>query len=330
MESTYCWGKRRVENHNKFCGGEADMTLEEALLASDELVKPVNDVFEINPETKTIIVPETEKVFGVQSDRNSERKYFKCPRIVGDNVDLLEMTNYINFKNAKDETYPYLIEDLEVDGDFVTFSWLISEEAVAYTGTIEFIFCSKMSDEDGILQKEWNTTPAQGLILTGLEAVNDFVERNPDIIEQILKKLDNVTGGAKKLADLTDDVEHRTVTDAEKEAWNSKIDKTALDQAVTNSLQQAKESGEFKGDPGKQGPAGAKGEQGPQGEKGADGAPGPQGNPGKTAYEYAKDGGYTGSEDDFKAKMAADAVSVTYDESTKTLNISSVSGGGDS
>lgn len=79
-----------------------------------------------------------------------------------------------------------------------------------------------------------------------------------------------------------------------------------------------------------QGPVGAKGEQGPQGEKGADGAPGPQGATGKSAYEYAKDGGYTGTESEFAAKLAADVVSVTYDADTKTLNISSISGGGDS
>lgn len=73
-----------------------------------------------------------------------------------------------------------------------------------------------------------------------------------------------------------------------------------------------------------------KGEAGDKGDKGDKGDPGEQGEEGKTgksAYEYAKEGGYTGSEDDFKAKMAADAVSVSYDESTKTLNICSARGG---
>lgn len=47
----------------------------------------------------------------------------------------------------------------------------------------------------------------------------------------------------------------------------------------------------------------------PQGEKGETGAPGPQGSPGsngKTAYQYAQDGGYTGSETEFAAKLAAE------------------------
>lgn len=51
------------------------------------------------------------------------------------------------------------------------------------------------------------------------------------------------------------------------------------------------------------------------------------GKDGKSAYEYAKDGGYTGTEEEFAAKLAADAVNVSYDADTKTLNISSAPGG---
>lgn len=226
---------------------------------AEEMIKPVNDIFWINPNTRVISVPETEEIFGVENDGNSERKYFKCSRIVGDSIDLSEMRLYINYVNANGEAYPHLIEDVAAEDDAVTFSWLIPPAAVAYKGTINFIICAKKSDDNGIETTEWNTTVAKGTVLKGLEATSEIAERNPDIIEQILKKLDNVTGGAKKLADLADDAEHRTVTDTEKEAWNNKLDKTALEQAVTDSLQQAKESGEFKGDPGEKGDPGDEG-----------------------------------------------------------------------
>lgn len=42
------------------------MTVEEALAAS--VVEPVNDIFEIDPETRTITVPVSEKLFGVSHD----------------------------------------------------------------------------------------------------------------------------------------------------------------------------------------------------------------------------------------------------------------------
>lgn len=212
------------------------MTLEEALEASG--AEPVNDIFLINPETRTITVPETEKIFGVSHDGNTERKHFRCPKVVGDNIDLSTMHLYINYQNANGQKYPYLVEDVQTDGDYITFSWLIGPDVVAYKGQIKFIVCAKKGD--GTIP-EWNTTLAEGTVLEGLEATDEVVARNPDIIEQILTRLDNVTeipqekvteavstymeanpiNVPKNLSDLKEDAEHRTVTDEEKQSWNN-------------------------------------------------------------------------------------------------------------
>lgn len=162
------------------------MTVEEALAAS--VVEPVNDIFTVNPESRTITVPETEKIFGVFSDGNTERKHFRCPKVVGDGIDLTTLHLYINYQNANGKKYPYLVEDVQTDGDYITFSWLISPDVVSYKGTVKFVLCAKKGTE-----LEWNTTIAEGTVLEGLEATDEVVERNPDIIEQILAKLDNVT-----------------------------------------------------------------------------------------------------------------------------------------
>lgn len=164
------------------------MTVEEALAAS--VVEPVNDIFEIDPETRVITVPVSEKLFGVANDGNAERKHFKCPKIVGDNIDLSTMHLYINYQNANGQKYPYLVEDIRTDGDYITFSWLIGPDVVEYKGQIKFIVCAKKSDGT---KSEWNTTLAEGTVLEGLEATDEVVARNPDIIEQILTRLDNVT-----------------------------------------------------------------------------------------------------------------------------------------
>ena len=92
--------------------------------------------------------------------------------------------------------------------------------------------------------------------------------------------------------------------------------------AIDDALAAAKASGEFDGadgitptigdngnwflgatDTGKpsHGEKGEKGETGAQGEKGATGATGADG---KSAYSYAQDGGYTGTEEEFAAKLA--------------------------
>lgn len=213
------------------------MTLEEALAASE--AEPVNDIFTVNPENRTISVPETEKIFGVFSDGNTERKHFRCPKVVGDGIDLTTLHLYINYQNANGKKYPYLVEDVQADGDYITFSWLISPDVVSYKGTVKFVLCAKKGTE-----LEWNTTIAEGTVLEGLEATDEVVARNPDIIEQILTRLDNVSeipqekvteavdqymtanpiSVPKKLSDLQDDAEHRTVTDTEKQEWNGKSD----------------------------------------------------------------------------------------------------------
>ena len=213
------------------------MTIEEALEAS--AVELVNDTFLVNPESRVITVPESEKIFGVYNDNNTERKHFRCPKIVGDNIDLSAMHLYINCQNANGQKYPYLVEDVQTDGDYITFSWLIGPDVVAYKGQVKFILCAK---KDTAL--EWNTTLAEGVVLEGLEATDEVVDRNPDIIEQILTRLDNVTeipqekvssaveeymtknpiNVPKNLSDLKEDAEHRTVTDTEKQSWSNKSD----------------------------------------------------------------------------------------------------------
>lgn len=93
------------------------------------------------------------------------------------------------------------------------------------------------------------------------------------------------------------------------------------------------------GDTGPQGIQGPAGPQGPQGEAGAAGADGKDGADGKSAYAYAMEGGYTGTEAEFAAKLAekmptalpnpnaltfTGAVTGTYDGSeAKTINIPS-------
>lgn len=54
----------------------------------------------------------------------------------------------------------------------------------------------------------------------------------------------------------------------------------------------------MQGPQGEQGPTGATGPQGPKGDTGATGADG------KSAYQYAQEGGYTGTETEFAEKLA--------------------------
>ena len=54
---------------------------------------------------------------------------------------------------------------------------------------------------------------------------------------------------------------------------------------------------------------GEKGDKGDKGDTGETGATGAAGAAGKSAYAYAQDGGYTGTEEQFAAKLAEETYS---------------------
>lgn len=133
-----------------------------------------NDKIEIDADTRTMMIPDTERIFGVMSDEKGERKYFRCKRFVGNGIDLSKLSLRIVFQNAsgldtgRDK---YIVTDLATDGeDYITFSWELSRKVTAYKGIISFIVCAIKTKSDGTITNEWNTTLANGIVLEGLEA----------------------------------------------------------------------------------------------------------------------------------------------------------------
>lgn len=165
----------------------ASLTDEEFAAYSE--IGPVDDVLLIDAETRTINVPSTELLFGVETDKDVERKYFKCPRIVGDNVDLSKLSLRVHYQNANGDKDKYIIEDVKVVGDYITFSWLLSAKLLAYKGSVHFTVVAVSINADGTLNKEWNTTLATGNVLEGMEVEDlDYAEEEQarDVLAQLL------------------------------------------------------------------------------------------------------------------------------------------------
>ena len=109
-------------------------------LLAEEASTYTNDELIVNADDRTIYIPNT--LAGVTSDEKSTRLKFRCPKSVGDNVDLSAMNVYINFRNANGEIYSYLTDDVTVDGTDITFSWLLSRDVTTYKGNVDFIICA--------------------------------------------------------------------------------------------------------------------------------------------------------------------------------------------
>lgn len=155
-------------------------------LDEGQAIDTIDSYLEIDPNTREIKIPDEEKVLGVMSDDDGERKYFRIDRYAGNNLDFSKANIYVNYRDANGNTNQYLCDDVQVKNGAVVFSWLLSRSALMYKGTVYFIVCCKWSNSDGTITNEWNTTLATGEVLEGLEATAVVKAKYFDIIEQLL------------------------------------------------------------------------------------------------------------------------------------------------
>lgn len=172
------------------------MTIDDIFAALPE--EPAQDAHEflvIDPATRTIKVPASESIFGVEGDEDGERKYFISPRYVGDHLDLAACFLSIVYRNANGETDQYLVTDAAVNGEYVTFSWLLSEKVVKYKGAVQFRF-----DADTAAGPAWGTTMAQGTSLEGMEPeieASTVEEETSDVVTQLRDMVTRQTGNVE-------------------------------------------------------------------------------------------------------------------------------------
>ena len=151
------------------------------------LVEQTPSICIIDPCKKAIILPNDMCVKVVENDKNSERIYFQCPKIVGDNIDLTTMALYINYENANKESDTTQITDMKIVQDNITFSWKIPPKAALYGGVLKFSFrAARVSGS--VLTNEWNTTYAKLNVLEGI-LVKSSTPTPPqqDIITQLIQ-----------------------------------------------------------------------------------------------------------------------------------------------
>ena len=120
---------------------------------TEQSASPINDVLLIDAEGRITNVPKTEIILGVETDQDVERKYFKCPRIVGDNIDLTTLQLRINFQNANGDKDKYIVDDVTIDGDYITFSWLLSAKVLSSKGTVLFAVQAVSVEDDATVKK---------------------------------------------------------------------------------------------------------------------------------------------------------------------------------
>ena len=240
-------------------------------------VSPSEEEHIVISDDRYIHVPDSLKRIAVQYDHNMERVTFDCPRY-HDGIDMSKMKVFINYIRPDGAIGSYLAEDVTVDDnntELMNFTWVISEHVSEVQGTLTILICIKRTYSDGNLSNLWNTELNTDMhISPGMKTTAVITENYPDLVTQMLSKLDDMTIYTPHVS------ENGTLS------WtndNNKENPEPVnligpkgDQGIQGEKGEKGEKGD-QGIQGEKGDKGEKGDQGIQGEKGDKGEKGDQG-----------------------------------------------------
>lgn len=163
-----------------------EISLDEALGMS--LADEADESIHVDIDTRQIIIPESQKLFGVESDADVEVKHIVIDgRYADGNRDLSKLAWRVVYRNAKKGSGYYLIPSVVANKNSIEMDWLIKRSVVAYEGTVDFILCAFATTSSGEVTPEWNSTLGQGIVLKGLEtSAIDIGKESVDELSKIL------------------------------------------------------------------------------------------------------------------------------------------------
>ena len=98
------------------------MTVEEALAAAQVNDTGADEVITIDNDLRTIIIPASITLLGVESDENVQTLHFQMPKTYK-GLDLSEFAIRINYMNANNVGDTYAVDDSEISGENIVFTW---------------------------------------------------------------------------------------------------------------------------------------------------------------------------------------------------------------
>jgi hypothetical protein len=214
--------------------------------------------FSINPITRAIKNESTTKTGLVQYDHNSERFTFEIPKLIEGHdmskCDVIEV-HYINIgsQTGEESKDVYTVTDMQVskeDPNVVIFSWLLSQNATRYVGSLNFLvrFACMSEITPSKVVYAWHTAVHSNIsVSSGIQNKAVILDDFSDTLETWRKEL-----FAFKFVDL-EQVVTSDVSGGEN-VWRATFsDGSKRDLTVTNgigisSVEQTTESNESEGE----------------------------------------------------------------------------------
>lgn len=146
-------------------------------------------MIKIDIDTRSWQIPKEECFLGVESDDKVKILQFELSKNeFCDGLNFTDCNCFINYKNEGNDTIPYGITDMEVQGDgTVTFTWQVSRGATIFKGNTFAVLCAKKVSDDGTITNEWNSRIGSFTVAKGIEPLSSIAEvPEIDIISQLL------------------------------------------------------------------------------------------------------------------------------------------------
>lgn len=144
----------------------------------------------IDPSTRKITIPKSEQLFGVYGEGNIERKHFKCPKIIGDNVDLSDCYIFVNYYTAKGLPRKYTVKDVKVDGENITFSWELKQHIFDANEDTSIYFAVEAKNKDKV--EVFRTSPATGKAKETIDTDTEIEDTHADVILDLISRVDTL------------------------------------------------------------------------------------------------------------------------------------------
>lgn len=203
-----------------------------------------------------------------------------------------------------------MLENENLAADYKIYAWvyLADEES----GETEYMITLQVKSrpKPEVYNADADTPVSGGTMAAILSAVNGIASGKADSLkyqDSILRLLSGDTELARVLIAAGSGTGGADAREIELQKSETAIQWRYVGDTLWTDLVMLAEITGADGVPGEQGPKGDTGEMGPEGPQGESG---PAGADGKSAYQYAQDGGYTGTEEQFASKMADEMIPV--------------------
>lgn len=171
----------------------------DSLNVSTLMMEPDTEpLIEINADLRSITIPDELKDIAVAGDHLCETIFFTCPRYFDGN-DLSEHTCIIRFINAGNEYGECNVVDLTPDDSSIKFGWELDNHVTRYSGKIQFTV--QFETKDNGIKYQWQTTPAELNILSGLNIEATITDKDDILFRSLVQRITILEENVESLID---------------------------------------------------------------------------------------------------------------------------------